>query len=217
MSVYFYDKAIVEKTRKIINDSDVHIINNEKMFTKSRVAGDDVVMPAVSIYRDGYQLSDLNSGMPMYRQGRTIYDSGQEKLFTVRAIPIIIKYQFDVWTRTREQNDEFVRDLIWFYKLYPEHTIHLSHKATDSSPEVTFDVKFNVFLEENIVDNSDINEFENKGQYYRSTFNLTVDEAQLFMINEMAPYNSFNITVKSYDMEGAELDNETIQYNPEIP
>ena len=37
------------------------------------------------------------------------------------------------------------------------------------------------------MDNSEIAEFENRGQYYRSTMSLVVDEAQLFYIKIINP------------------------------
>ena len=64
---------------------------------------------------------------------------------------------------------------------------------------------------EQIVDNSEINEFENRGQYYRSTFEIVVDEAQIFMV-KTTDYNKIKVTLKSYDAEGVEFDSEEI-YN----
>lgn len=205
MSVYFYDKAIVDRIRTIINDPEVNIITNEKMFTKSKDSNDDPTMPAVSLYRSGYSLSTLNRNIVMYRKGRFSKDSETSKLYFTQALPITINYQVDVWTRTREQNDEFVRELLWYFTLFPEHRIQLEYEQYKK------DIGFHVFLGEQIVDNSEINEFENRGQYYRSTFEIVVDEAQIFMV-KTTDYNKIKVTLKSYDAEGVEFDSEEI-YN----
>ena len=204
MSVYFYDKAITDRIRTVIGDPDVHIITSEKMFTKSKDAHDDPEMPAISLYRSGFSLSTLNKNIVMYRRGRYERDPETHSLYFTQALPISITYQVDVWTRTREQNDEFVRELLWYFTLFPEHRIQLTYENFNQS------VGFNVFLGDQVIDNSEINEFENRGQYYRSTFEISVDEAQIFMVRK-TDYDKIKITVKSYDSEGVEFDSAEIR------
>ena len=53
MSVYIYDKAIVEKFKEILGDPRISIVPFENAFRKSGVDGDDVTLPFVSISRQG--------------------------------------------------------------------------------------------------------------------------------------------------------------------
>lgn len=202
MSVYLYDEALINRIRTVIQDKKVHIITPEKMFTKSNDKHDAPKFPAVSIYRPSYNLSTLRRTITGYRVGQSDYDEVSARIYSTKTLPISINYQVDVWTRKREQNDEFVRELLWFFTLFPQHKIIITYEDFERA------ITFNAFLGEEIIDNSDINNFENYGQYYRSTFNLTVDEAQLFMV-DTTPKPSFGIKVQSYDLKGNLLD-ETI-------
>ena len=196
MSVYLYDEAIANRLKTVLASGDVNIITPEKAFTKSFEGQDNPQFPAVSIYRDSYTLTFETRNMTMYRRGRIEEDS-ELNLFATKALPIIIRYQIDVWTKTRQQNDEFVRDLIWFFTLYPEHKMTLKYSGFERT------IKFNTFLEEDVVNNSQINEFEDKGQYYRSTFNIRVDEAKLFMVNPIGTAN-FDYEIISIDSQSQE-------------
>lgn len=198
MAVYFYDQALVDRTRKVLKDQDVHIITNEKMFTKSKDKLDNPIFPAVSYTRDGYSLTTVGKNFSLYRRGR-LENDGTGKLYQTKSLPIEINYQCDVWTRTRESNDELTRELLWFFTYYPEHTIHLSYDGFERN------TKFHVFLGDEIVDNSAINEFEDIGQYYRSSFTLRIDEAQLFLVNS-SDYTKIKYTLSSYTAENEVFD-----------
>lgn len=175
MSVYLYDEAIVNRIKSVLGNQEINIITAEKAFSKSMESQDSPQLPAISLYRDKFTLTKEVRNMPSYRTGRT--EASEDNLvYRTQSLPITINYQIDVWTRKREQNDEFVRDLIWFFTLFPEHKLTLRYAGFVRA------VKFNTFLEEDIVNNSQINDFEDKGQVYRSTLGLYVDEAQLFMV-----------------------------------
>lgn len=205
MSVYLYDEALINRIRTVINDNTVSVIPFEKVFTKQADAHDDPPMPIVSVYRQGYSLTNNGTrNIVGYRGGRVndVIDTQNETTirYNQQYLPITIRYQIDVWTRNRQQNDEFVRELLWFFMLYPENQIVLQYDNHDQI------IKFNTFLEDDITDNSEINEFENRGQYYRATFNIYVDEAQLFYIKPNIPFTSITYILDSYTLEGVKFD-----------
>lgn len=199
MSVYLYDNAIVNRIRTILGSNSIHIIPPEKAFTKSLVEEDDPIFPGVSIYRPSYSLSTLGKTMTGYRVGRQEYSETLGQIISTKSIPISINYQVDVFTRFREQNDELTKELLWFFTLYPQHKITLKYDEYEKT------VEFNVFLGEDITDNSDISDFENRGQYYRTSFYLTVDAAQLFLLNP-SEEPKLEVTIESYDLKGNLLD-----------
>lgn len=202
MSVYLYDEAILNRIRTVLGEDTIHIITPEKVFTKSNNKGDDPIFPGVSLYRPSYSLSTLGKTMSGYRVGRQEYSETLNQIISTRALPISINYQIDVYTRYREQNDELTKELLWFFSLYPLHKLTLTFDDYEKT------IEFNVFLGDEITDNSEINEFENKGQYYRSSFYLTVDSAQLFLLSP-TDKPKLEVVVKSYDLKGNMLD-ETI-------
>ena len=57
MSIYIYDKAIIEKFKEILGDPRISIVPFESAFRRSGVDGDDVTLPFVSISRQGWSLT----------------------------------------------------------------------------------------------------------------------------------------------------------------
>ena len=176
MSVFLYDEALTNRLKSVlVNVNGINIIPVERAFTKSFEAQDNPEMPAVSLYREGFSIKPDLRNMASYKRGWNEEDT-EGKLYNTKVLPISVRYQIDTWTRTREQNDELTRDLVWFFTLYPEHKMTIKYGG------FTRDIKFNTFLELDVTNNSQIAEFENRGQYYRSTLGLIVDEAQLFFV-----------------------------------
>lgn len=183
MSVYIYDKAITQKFKDILGDSRVSIVPFEAAFLKSGAVSEDVTLPFVSVNRQGYSLTEQTKSFPGYMQGKfnKRINPEQEVYFINSYIPISIQYNLDIVTRDRQENDELCRELILYIHRKPELLAEISYK------DITQHFGFHWFLGNDIVDNSEIAEFENRGQYYRSTMSLVVDEAQLFYIKIINP------------------------------
>lgn len=218
MSVYLYDQALTAQITAITSNTgtneNIHIIPAEKAFSKSFVTEDDIPLPAISLYRSGYNLTTQGKSMPMYRQGRyannvvTTNGVTTESLFTTKALPISINYQLDIWTKTRQENDEFMREIIWYFTLNPQLSITLQYG------NITQEIGFHVFIGDSVIDNSDIMEFENRGQYYRTTVSMLVDEAQFFLVsNEI--YQKLKLTLNAYAGEGDIIESSIIFDNSE--
>lgn len=178
MGVYIYDTALAEKFKQILGDNRINVLPFEVAFRKSGAVSDDVIFPFISINRAGWSLSNLNRNIVAYKVGRlTQVKVGEEdKFFRNAYLPISINYTIDICTRNRQENDELCRELILYFTRNPE----LMAKVIYGEMEQEFG--FHVFLGENITDNSEISDFETRGQYYRSTLEFVVDEAQLFII-----------------------------------
>ena len=92
-----------------------------------------------------------------------------------------------VVTRNREENDELCRELILYIHRHPELIAEVTYLG------ITQRFGFHWFLGNDIVDNSEIAEFENRGQYYRSTLSMVVDEAQLLYVEKYVPVKEIQI------------------------
>lgn len=184
MSVYIYDKAIEQKLKDILGDSRISIVPFEVAFRKSGAnSKDDVKLPFVSVNRTGYSLSTLNKTITGYMVGKPkgIINPDQETYVRNSYIPINVNYTLDVVTRNRQENDELCRELIIYIHRNPELLAEVSYL------NIIQRFGFHWFLGDDIVDNSEISDFENRGQYYRSTLSLLVDEAQLLYIKKINP------------------------------
>ena len=185
MSVYIYDKAITEKLKDILGDPRISIVPFENAFRKSGVDGDDVTLPFVSISRQGWGLTQQTKNITAYMVGKPKIKN--DIYYTNAYLPIQIQYNLDIVTRNREENDELCRELILYIHRHPELIAEVTYLG------ITQRFGFHWFLGNDVVDNSEISEFENRGQYYRSTLSMVVDEAQLLYVEKYIPVKELQI------------------------
>ena len=170
---YLYDTAIVNDLRSIFEDHNIYICPPELVFkTIGRLNEDDIKMPMISLLRTGTSI--LPSQHPM-RFGGAVSDVDVEEntYETIRAIPIQINYLIDVWTKHREENDNIIRELIFYYMTHPTLQIDIPYG-------VDLKHNFNIFFDSNIEDNSDIVDQPNHGEYFRQTLSIYTDDAYLW-------------------------------------
>lgn len=185
MSVYIYDKAITEKLKDILGDPRISIVPFENAFRKSGVDGDDVTLPFVSISRQGWSLTQQTKNITAYMVGKPKIKNNIH--YTNAYLPIQIQYNLDIVTRNREENDELCRELILYIHRHPELIAEVTYLG------ITQRFGFHWFLGNDVIDNSEISEFENRGQYYRSTLSMVVDEAQLLYVEKYIPVKELRI------------------------
>ena len=185
MSIYIYDKAIIEKFKEILGDPRISIVPFESAFRKSGVDGDDVTLPFVSISRQGWSLTQQTKNITAYMVGKP--KTKNDIYYTNAYLPIEIHYNIDIVTRNREENDELCRELILYIHRHPELIAEVTYLG------ITQRFGFHCFLGNDVVDNSEISEFENRGQYYRSTLSMVVDEAQLIYVEKYVPVKEIQI------------------------
>ena len=185
MSIYIYDKAIIEKFKEILRYPRISIVPFESAFRKSGVDGDDVTLPFVSISRQGWSLTQQTKNITGYMVGKP--KTKNDIYYTNAYLPIEIHYNIDIVTRNREENDELCRELILYIHRHPELIAEVTYLG------ITQRFGFHWFLGNDVVDNSEISEFENRGQYYRSTLSMVVDEAQLIYVEKYVPVKEIQI------------------------
>lgn len=172
MNVCTYDDAIINDLRIITQDSRIHITPANNVFNLIGRLEDDVIeMPLISLTRTGWSLSDSKPHAAKFDGGLVSVDESGIK--RVQVIPISINYQLDVWTKSREENDNILRELIFYYSTHPSLLINIDHNLNISH-------YFNIFIDSNIEDNSDIIEHKNRGEYFRQTLSIYTDDAYLW-------------------------------------
>lgn len=174
MSVKAYDDAIVSRFRSIFNDSTISILPPENAIRYiAQLRKDKVELPLISIMRTGYSIvgSMVNQSAKM-TGSFTRRDDVNNGLFA-RSLPIRIEYQLDVYTVDRWSNDELCRELIFFFYQHPTLKAHFDYG-------LGIDHNFNLFIDDDIVDNSDTVNHTDFGVMFRSTFTFYTDDARLF-------------------------------------
>lgn len=171
-SIYQYDTSIVNKFRSLFDDSRITIMPPDVLFRfVANLKQDEVKFPLIALTRLGYVLNSLSRGPASY-QGVGILDAdGKRK--ELQFIPATINYQLDVITQDRSDNDECVEELLFYLINHPTLEVNILKGANITHV-------FSMFLNADIVDNSDIESHMSRGEYFRSTMTFSVPDARLW-------------------------------------
>lgn len=174
MSVKCYDDAIINRFREVFNSNTITIlpVENAIRFT-AQLKKDTVLFPMISTTRLGYAILNDNVNFAAKMTGSFAKRDGINNNIYAQSIPIRIEYQMDVMTVDRESCDNIVRELIFFFHQHPTLEAHFEYG-------LNFDHKFNLFLNDDIVDNSDTVEHINNGVLFRNTLTFYTDDSRLF-------------------------------------
>lgn len=187
VGVYAYDMAIIKDLRARFNytkdgkkktNNIIQITNSENVFNIiGDIENDTIQFPIISLIRTGWQFTGAEPEFLNNSGGLVGYMEGEKgeriKQVRLQAFPIQINYQLDIWTQNRYDNDVIAREFCWFYKQNPQLRVFIPHGLNITEP-------FNLFIEPDVVDNSDIAEHNSRGRYYRQTLGLYVDDAYLW-------------------------------------
>lgn len=180
--VYEYDRSIVEDLRYITKDSKktINIIPPSEYFNLvATLRSDDIKLPLISLVRPSWSLIGSKKPQAMIFDGVIVKDDKENDIVrSIQAIPIIINYQLDIWTDNRLENDMIMRELIWNYTLNPTLEICIPYKDID------YKHTFNIFFNDEIEDNSDIQEHKNLGRLFRQTITFYTDDAYLWKVKD---------------------------------
>ena len=173
--IFLYDTALLERFKRWFNNPNITISGDTKSLFMSQAdinETESFPMPLIGITR-GQTIGVLATNKkPMsFRSQRTSHND--EQIFTLNAIPINLLYQIDIYTRRRQDNDNILRELIFKLINNPALTIEIPN-----SDKLTH--RFNMRIRDEITDNSDIPEHLIRGEYFRSTIDIFIDDAYLF-------------------------------------
>lgn len=196
MSVYAYDEALVQDLRRIFSDGRIHIIPPEDTFDLiGTLHNDRINFPLITVTRPGWSLSSnkpehmIFEGLPdkitmsteKVPDRRTKGFDSSFKVIRLQAIPIRINYQIDIWSESRLENDNIMREIIWYYTLHPTLNVRILYEDVERFHH------FNVFFDTDIEDNSDITSHKERGRYFRQTISMYTDDAYLWKTFKRLP------------------------------
>ena len=173
MSFGCYDKAIIENFQKLFNTGNVHILPVEDAlrFT-SQLNRDDVEFPLISTTRLGVTILSSEVNQAQKTTGHLVRRDGYNNNVFAQSIPIRIEYQLDIFTVERWACDEITRELIFYFYQHPTLVAHFDYG-------LNIEHNFNLFLNDDVVDNSDTIEHVNTGVKFRNTLTFYTDDARL--------------------------------------
>lgn len=181
MSVGLYDKALTDKIKNWVVDPNLIVLGpdeSDQLFRwKADITNDKPIeLPLISIKRD----SDISIGITAKRrmsyEGKIFSNNG---LTTdhLNAIPMTLSYQIDIYTRYRNEADEYMRNFVYNIVNHPKMTIDIPYNDSNKQQD-SF-----ISLEGTVSDTSDIPERLIVGQFTRYTIPIKVIDAYLFSYN----------------------------------
>lgn len=191
MSIYKYEEAIVNKMREITGDDRIIITPSDNMTNIiPRISNDELKLPLIHIIRNSWKLSNnrshgmkmnglINDNMPMFKDINYV-SSDDGKIHRLHLLPITFSHTFEVWSRTREENDEMIRELLWFFSTMNEFFVNIPYGV-----DITH--KFTLNLEGEVIDNTNIVNQKNAGELFLQAIITNCDDAFLWKSSSHNP------------------------------
>lgn len=199
MSFTLYDRAVTEKIKKWILDSNMVVLSPDetrRLFTwKAATDGDKpLTLPLISINRNRDVSIKTTSKQMLSHRGK-IFNSEKGVSDHLNAIPMTLSYVINIYTRYLEEADEYVRNFVFQLINYPKIEIQIPY----NNSQLTYTSYLT--LQPEISDNSDIPERLITGQFSRMTLAITLNDAYLFSYNHkhVSEIESLQIETKTVE------------------
>jgi len=193
MSIYKYEEAIIAKIRQITGDDRIIITPTDNMLNViPRIDNDEIKLPLIHLIRNDWKLLNqrhfgkkmnghINNAFPMFQTHKDEnINSITGRINRLHLIPMQFTHTFEVWSRTREENDEMIRELLWFFSTLPTFEVDIPYGV---------DIKhnFNLVPTGEIIDNSAIANQLVTGKLFLQAIMTTCDDAYLWKSSEHNP------------------------------
>lgn len=183
--IYLYENAIIDDLRYQLGDSRVSLLPPDILFRSiADLSGDDQVeLPLISLSRIGYSFNEEPHSSPETLDGTKIMEADEEgrmRFAQVQRVPITCRWQVDVISRSRLDNDNLVRELLFYYINNPTLKVMIPYGLNKEH-------KFSIWINPDIDDNSDIESHASRGEYFRTTFGITCTDANIWKVTTNSP------------------------------
>lgn len=173
MSAYLYDEAIIERLRKITGDDRITIVPPELAINfLAQIDKDKVEFPAIVLSRGAITLNDTRNQVALLK-GQTARFNSDNTVSKAKLIPMRMEWTINVYAVDRYSCDEIVRELVFYFATYPRFEVKVPY-------DLDIPQNFDVLLDPEIVDNSDLVEFPNTGNLFRETLTIYTENAHLY-------------------------------------
>lgn len=175
--MYLYDKAIVEAFEFWTKDN-ITIVGPENAFQQyAEENKDQLTLPLAVLNRQPWKLKETSKSTKTFDGAKIVTETN--KTIKLLAIPIELHYQLDLYAKTLTQCDNMVREFIFKIINVPKITLDIPYNR-----DIHLTHHFNLKLGDTVENNSDIVEHINRGQYYRQTLDIYVEDAYLWNVVE---------------------------------
>lgn len=181
MAIRFYDEVIAAKLKKWIpSNSKLRVLKTDETARLFETLADDsgdknVKLPLIALSRgkDIELLSNIKSLQSF--NGLSLYKN-QKETIQLNVIPIKVDYQLDIYTKTYEEGDEYLRNFL--FKLINNPQIVIDIPYNDTWVRHTANIR----VDSSVSDTSDITEHLFAGQFTRWSIKFELQDAFLFNV-----------------------------------
>lgn len=175
MSANLYDTALVNKLQDVAGDSRIRIVPPENATAfLAQIDKDNVSYPAILLKRTTVQIVEEARNQYAMLKGQTAkYNADDNTVTKARVIPVRINWDIDVYAADRNTCDEIVRELVWFFTVYPRFTVKIPYG-------LDIEQNFDIMLDPEIVDNTDLLGFDSTGELFRETLSVHTENAHFY-------------------------------------
>lgn len=178
MAIRYYDEAFLNKIKAWIKDDKLTITGPDetrRLFEYRADVGDDkpIPLPLISLTRNRDIDIEVVNKRPLTFDGISMRGNKNDAQ-VLNGIPIVLRYQIDIFTRYAKEADEYVRNFV--FNLVNFNTLDVVIPYNN----LNFTHRSKISVNSPISDNSDIPERMIAGQFTRYTISVTIDDAYLF-------------------------------------
>lgn len=174
MSVYLYDQALVDKLVSVTGDDRIMVIPpSDTISLLAQINKDKVTFPAIVVTRGPIKMFTDTRNQVAYLKGETARFNRDSTATKMKLLPIRIDWTINIYAVDRYSCDEITRELVFYLMTYPRCFVNVPYG-------VDIPQNFDLILDPNIEDNSDLENFSNTGEYFRTTLSLYTENAHYF-------------------------------------
>lgn len=181
MAVRYYDDAIIYKLKKWIPDSsNLRVLapdESKRLFELTANDNKDAPfnLPFIALSRNNDIELLLNIKNSRSYDGLKIYKTKEQSVH-LNVIPIKVEYQLDIYTKTVDDGDEFLRNFL--FKLINNPLIHIDIPYNGAQISHVANIR----VLSSVSNTSNISEHLFAGQFNRWTIQFELQDAFLFSI-----------------------------------
>ena len=179
MAIRYYDDILAEKLKRWIpENSTLRVLKPDETKRLWETKADDNAdskfkLPFIGLSRDSNieLLSNIKQAKSF--DGLRLL-SGDDKTLQMNVIPIKVNYQLDIYTKTEDEGDEYLRNFL--FKLINNPTMVITIPYSNSYLQHIVNIR----VESSVADTSEISQRLFSGQFTRWTIKLELQDAFLF-------------------------------------
>lgn len=179
MAVRYYDDVLVAKLKRWTpSTSKIRVLRPSETKRLFELNADDTndkpfALPCVALSRNNDIELGINVKAPRSYAGIKLKQTSNETMI-LNAIPIKVQYQLDIYTKTEEEGDEYIRQYLFKLINNPVIKIMVPYNGADVEQIA------NIRVLNTISDTSEISERLFPGQFVKWTIQLEIQDAFLY-------------------------------------